>query len=676
MKFKSQKNQIRQILEDRISNDFKDREVCVWLSGGADSTLIALICKSLGKKVTSISYHLDGITNWDCEKAEEISDKNGFDFHKVIVPFDDPKSWFLKLIREYECTTKIQLECLYPSLFMVKKSKELGFEKVLSGFSSPFPHSRKGLTLFKNNPNKFWKDQLIEEYDSVGTKKVFEGSLKEGIKITQYLNDPKIIEIMTEFTEIKDLMDPYPKHFLKDIFREEFEAVDLLKVKAVGLQSGGSIQSFFEPLLSDPTINYRGYLAGNETNKISQLVKLWSSNHHPDEKPYPVIRKFEPYSLEDMRKESDKKLFTVVTTFSGGGGSSVGYKLGGGKVLLMNEFIEEGVKTYLLNHPNTPHEMIDLRKVTRKGGRKYVIDWFKKFGVSVGNYDILDGSPPCSTFSTSGKGQTKNEKKNVQYSETTQSRIGMLIHDFVYMVNCTKPKICIIENVPQIQSSDIFQYSLERLRKRGYKVNYSVMCSSHFGVPQRRRRLIVIGIRGDVCKKIGLKKESAILDLYPKGSIYEPTIRDGLEGVTVDRNERNVLLTSMVKSSTYELLNRLPKNPPKGIKLSHIDPSWTSDFNLVRSSMDHPSPTLTQMGQQLGRGGICHPLEDRVFSIEELKRLMGLPTDYILSGSFNQKAERMGRMVTPPIYKYLSKSLYENVLVHTKDMVYEIKDEG
>ena len=98
MNFKSQKNQIRQILEDRISNDFKNREVCVWLSGGADSTLIALICKSLGKKVTSISYHLDGITNWDCEKAEEISDKNGFDFHKVIVPFDDPKSWFLKLI--------------------------------------------------------------------------------------------------------------------------------------------------------------------------------------------------------------------------------------------------------------------------------------------------------------------------------------------------------------------------------------------------------------------------------------------------------------------------------------------------------------------------------------------------------------------------------------------------
>ena len=168
-----------------------------------------------------------------------------------------------------------------------------------------------------------------------------------------------------------------------------------------------------------------------------------------------------------MRKESDKKLFTVVTTFSGGGGSSVGYKLGGGKVLLMNEFIEEGVKTYLLNHPNTPHEMIDLRKVTRKGGRKYVIDWFKKFGISVGNYDILDGSPPCSTFSTSGKGQTKNEKKNVQYSETTQSRIGMLIHDFVYMVNCTKPKICIIENVPNIEEHD-FTDVIQHFRSKDY----------------------------------------------------------------------------------------------------------------------------------------------------------------------------------------------------------------
>jgi len=96
--------------------------------------------------------------------------------------------------------------------------------------------------------------------------------------------------------------------------------------------------------------------------------------------------------------------------------------------------------------------------------------------------------------------------------------------------------------------------------------------------------------------------------------------------------------------------------------MNDVDPNWTSDFNLVRSSLEKPVPTLTQMGQQMGRGGVFHPSEDRVFTTLELKRLMGLPDDFILTGTFNQRAERCGRMVTPPIYKYLSQSLYEKVL--------------
>lgn len=112
-------------------------------------------------------------------------------------------------------------------------------------------------------------------------------------------------------------------------------------------------------------------------------------------------------------------------------------------------------------------------------------------------------------------------------------------------------------------------------------------------------------------------------------------------------------------------------NPNENLQMSDLDPNWTSDFNLVRSSFERPVPTLTQMGQQMGRGGVFHPSEDRVFTVNELKRLMGLPDDYILTGTFNQKSERCGRMVTPPIYKYLSQSIYENVLKPTKDIKWE-----
>jgi len=376
--------------------------------------------------------------------------------------------------------------------------------------------------------------------------------------------------------------------------------------------------------------------------------------------------RFKPYTLADVNEAASKELFTVVTTFAGGGGSSTGYKLAGGKVLLANEVVPAAIDSYRANYPDTPVAPIDIRAITRRGGKDYVIKWFKEFGIEEGGFDILDGSPPCSTFSTSGKGEVKNEEKDVKYSDITQDRIGMLIHDYVYIFNVMKPKVGIIENVPNIQNSDVFKYALQRMRRWGYLVNYNVLNSSNYGVPQRRRRLFVVAVRPDVAKKIGLKDEKDILDLYPVGSSYHPTIRDAFEGLEVDRLERNQLLSATRKSGSYELISALPKDPKTKMRLSDLDPTWVSDFNLIRSSMDLPCPTLTQMGQQMGRGGVHHPLEDRVFTVGELLRLMGLPDDYRLTGSFDKKAERVGRMVPPLMTKALAGSIYEKVLLPSR----------
>lgn len=660
-------NEVREILLKRIQNDFPEDRVCLLLSGGTDSTVLGLVCRELGKDVVTVSFELDGYPNWDCETSDRTSEILGFEFHKVVVPTNDPSVDFLNLIHNYKCETKIELEIIFPFLHILRKVKELGFTKVLTGFSSMIPDSRKSNVEHRKDQQLYWEQCLVEEYDSKGTQKSFEVSSQFGITLYQPLTDKDLIRYLSSIPS-DQLHKPYWKSPYKLPYKDDFEMIGLLeKGKTPGLQVGGGVENYFSQILGDPIINYRGYLRGNDTQRLSQLVKLWISNPTPTGPPYPIIHRFKPYTMDDVRRQSDKKLFNVVTTFSGGGGSSTGYKLGGGDILLMNEFIPEGVKTYLTNYPNTPYEMVDIRKITRRGGREYVVEFFKKYNIEVGQIDILDGSPPCSTFSTSGKGKEKIEQRNVKYSDTTQDRIGMLIHDFVYINNCMKPKICVIENVPSIQSSDVFKQSLERLRRWGYKVNFNVMCSSNFGVPQRRRRLIVVGIRPDVCKVVGIKKESQILDLYPRGSVYEPTVEEGLRGVNLDPFERKQLLLSTVKSSTYELIKSIPKNPNETMKISDLDPTWTSDFNLVRSSLKRPVPTLTQMGQQMGRGGVFHPSEDRVFTVDELKRLMGLPDDYILTGTFNQKSERCGRMVTPPIYKHLSQSLYENVLKPFKE---------
>ena len=169
-------------------------------------------------------------------------------------------------------------------------------------------------------------------------------------------------------------------------------------------------------------------------------------------------KKFKPYLLKDVKSSSDRKLFTVMSTFAGGGGSSTGYKLAGGNVLVANEFIPVAVQSYRDNFPGTTVLEMDIRQITRKGNKDQIMKFLGQYGIKYRELDIFDGSPPCTTFSTatSGKGVDKIEKKNVKHSDTTQSRIGMLIHDYVMLVNCIQPKVCIMENVVPSMKSIVF----------------------------------------------------------------------------------------------------------------------------------------------------------------------------------------------------------------------------
>ena len=100
--------------------------------------------------------------------------------------------------------------------------------------------------------------------------------------------------------------------------------------------------------------------------------------------------KYKPYNMKDVIDASKQEKFTVVSTFAGGGGSSTGYRLAGGKILCVNEFVKEAINTYKENYPNTPIMSDDIKTLTAEDFSKY------------GEIDILDGSPPCSAFSVSG----------------------------------------------------------------------------------------------------------------------------------------------------------------------------------------------------------------------------------------------------------------------------------
>jgi DNA (cytosine-5)-methyltransferase 1 len=128
----------------------------------------------------------------------------------------------------------------------------------------------------------------------------------------------------------------------------------------------------------------------------------------------------------------------VVSTFSGCGGSCLGFRMAGYRVVWANEFIPAAAETYRANHPNTLLSTEDIRKV-RPGAI------LEATGFKVGELDAMEGSPPCASFSTAGK-REKHWGKAKKYSDTVQ-RVDDLFFEYVRLIEGLKPKVFVAENV-------------------------------------------------------------------------------------------------------------------------------------------------------------------------------------------------------------------------------------
>jgi len=665
------KSSIKSSVDSFIFNSFPEKEVAVFLSGGADSTFVALSAHYLGKSINAFSFEMEGHPNSDCKQAEITSTYMGWKFNKVIVSSNDLSLRFIELIEKYGCKKKTEVECLFPMLDLIKSVKKSGFQKVLTGFGSFIPDDRKSAIECEKSPKIYWNNRRKDagSHDSSATKIISDVAQTIGIKILMPLCQLSIIEAMNGLRTSQMMGRPYPKHHYKDIFYDDFEALNLLKIKNRSLQVSGGIEYILSPLLDDPEINPRGRSTAHIKYQLSGLCRRWGnigggkvmiskkSNKAIEIEKIP----FKTYFIKDVIRNSSKEKFTVVSTFAGGGGSSTGYRLAGGKIKFINEFVHEAISTYSVNYPDTPINNSDIRKLNRN--REFVEKLFRTYGVEKGDLDIFDGSPPCSTFSkaTAGKGKDKIEKMDVSYSDTRQNRVGMLIHDYVFMANVIQPRVCVIENVPEIVKSTVFHEALNRLKRYGYIISYKKLVSSDYGVAQKRARLFVLAVRPDVAKKVGINSSEDLFSVFPKSLGFTYTIRDVLSGLEIDPRERDMLLSMTRKGAVYEIIKQLPINPVKHTRPIHVNAEWKSDFSLTRVSWDLPCPTITATGAA-GRGGSIHPSENRIFTIAELKRLTGLPDDFKLTGSFEQKAERIGRMVPPLMSKALAENIYDQIL--------------
>jgi len=375
--------------------------------------------------------------------------------------------------------------------------------------------------------------------------------------------------------------------------------------------------------------------------------------------------RYKPYNLEDVVNASNENKFNVISTFAGGGGSSTGYRLAGGKILCVNEFVEEAQNTYRENYPDTPILPGDIKELSGK-------DFLDVVGLKEGELDILDGSPPCSAFSVAGKlshstdgkhsdgwGQTKN------YSDGKMvENIEDLFFEFLRVADDIRPKIIVAENVKGLTIGEAKQYFNKinnTFEDIGYDVVAKVLDSRYFGVSQTRTRVIFIGLRNDITEKAGLNFMT-INSVFPEQSVDVIPLKDALVGLEYDAEEVDYLTKKFLNTAYWkDTGSNMEIDPPKVLTGMDYHPKG-HHFNLKRVSQYAPAPTLTAMGSNDTTAGAFHWAEPRKLTIGELKRIQSLPDDFKLTGKWNQKSERIGRMVPPLMMKAIADSIYNKVL--------------
>lgn len=195
------------------------------------------------------------------------------------------------------------------------------------------------------------------------------------------------------------------------------------------------------------------------------------------------------WTLKDANFTKDKG--TVFSCFACGGGSTMGYKLAGFDVIGCNEIDPKMMEAYRTNH-NPKYSFLEPIQTFKLR---------KDLPEELYQLDILDGSPPCSSFSMAGN-REKDWGKDKKFREGQQKQVlDTLFFDFIDLAAELKPKIVIAENVKGLLLGSAKTYVREIYRQfdnAGYFVQHWLLDASKMGVPQRRERVFFIALRKDL----------------------------------------------------------------------------------------------------------------------------------------------------------------------------------
>jgi DNA (cytosine-5)-methyltransferase 1 len=304
-----------------------------------------------------------------------------------------------------------------------------------------------------------------------------------------------------------------------------------------------------------------------------------------------------PWLLSQLARVRSNGL-RVLSTFSGGGGSSMGYKLAGYKVIGAVEMDKGMADTYSRNLSGTPVFVETVAEFAKRDE--------STLPEGAASFDVLDGSPPCSVFSMAGNREKKWGSAHMFREGAAVQRLDMLFFDLIDLAGRLRPRVVVAENVKGIVIGDAKGYALDVIdafSDIGYDCQVFLLNSALMGVPQRRKRVFFVARRSDLgLPKLTLSFNEAII-----------TASEAIAGVPPPARHRWLSAT----------LKGLWALTPHGSSLSKAHPKG-SLFNWMKAAPDRPFPTLTARSSSIP----LHWVEPRKLSDAECARAQTFPDDY------------------------------------------------
>jgi len=306
----------------------------------------------------------------------------------------------------------------------------------------------------------------------------------------------------------------------------------------------------------------------------------------------------------------------------------------------------------------------------KNNGTKFILKSIEEVGgkelkklLEKSRIKILIGCAPCQPFS----------RYNNQKSKKSDKKWGLL-YEFTRIINEVKPDIVSMENVPDIQKHDVFQDFIANLRKNGYFIWWDVVNCADYGVPQNRKRLVLLASSFGPIELIRkTHKEGEKVTVRDAIGFLDP-IKAG------ESSEKDPLHMSSGLSEIN--LKRISSTPPGGdwrdwpfdlVLECHKKESGKSYTDVYgRMRWDKPSPTMTTLCNGLGNGRFGHPEQNRAISLREAAILQSFPRNYRFFDP-NDKlfvkniARHIGNAVPVKLGRVIAKSIKVHILYHERD---------